>query len=515
MYTGEVQVREDSTVAALLSAADILRVRDLKQVCFQYLNDTLSSGNALARWRLAEKYKKTELADKCRTIAVNEFTKFNSPSNLRMITEDMMEALLSSDELNVQSESTVCDILVNWLQVHSDDGSAPAMRPERMLRFIRWSGVSEDYIKTKLNQNKILINDAACRELLIKVMTYLESNQCQQFEGLLTHHRPSTRLENSLVTFGSDSGAQTSSEVCRISLQRTDDVMTLSSIPTLNLSNESAAAYCFNDTTVYVTGAGVAPYKKTWKLHTQKGWEACADMRIGRQAHCVAAINSMLYVLGGWSGEDNEILRNVERYNTNTDTWSSACDLRYAVDSAACVTYRKKIYMFGGEDSNLEPLSAVQVYTPGQLGWRLMDTPMPRGCAEIRAIMWETSVLLFSCTTCFIYNFETKIWQERQQYRTNTGGFAATLDNNTVFIAGGGSLQGGGGGDEDDDEPIWTCSRDVRSVSVLDVVNDRLAVWSQHAQLRNPSVTRAYVLLSLDLGKQIRDNLSVINTSLS
>ena len=56
----------------------------------------------------------------------------------------------------------------------------------------------------------------------------------------------------------------------------------------------------------------------------------------------LALLDGFVYAVGGWEGTSR--LDSVERYNPETNTWSSIPNLRMAVTSPAVITNEGKIY---------------------------------------------------------------------------------------------------------------------------------------------------------------------------
>jgi len=189
-----------------------------------------------------------------------------------------------------------------------------------------------------------------------------------------------------------------------------------------------------------------------------------------RPHHCAAVVNSKLYVLGGMNNnmvdDEESTLSSVDSYNIDTDVWSLAGHLIHAVYGSACATYNNNIYVFGGENSDKEPVDYVQVYDTSQKCCTLMDLPMPHVCKLIKAVLWETSVILFGHDTCFIYNFETQTWQERKQFKTGVVLFEIVLDNGMVFISSGAAIKG----DDERMKVIKSTDTIIKIVSVYDII---------------------------------------------
>jgi len=390
-----------------------------------------------------------------------------------------MKLMLADDNLDIRNEVEVSDALMKWLQVQWDAGHKVHLN--HLLPLIRWSGVSIDYIKSNLLPNTFL-SDQESRKFLTNVMRYLTSGV--QFKGLQTFHRPSTGVENCMLTFGLRDNQGESNTLCRINLQHPDDVTTLTEIPTVL---HHASDVCLIRDTLYVTGIGIEPCKQVWKWNLSSGWTRCADMLQGQMQHCAAVFDSTLYVLGGMNLIDGEI-SGVEKYDTEMNEWSRNVDLCQAVGLATCVTYKNSIYVFGGRNSEGEVLS-LQMYNPRQNSCIVMFRKIPQNY-RIRKepLMWETSVILIGAETCFIYNFESQEWHERRQFGAGILFFAATLDNGIVYVAGGGVYKPHG--------TDWGVHTDeVKCVPVSDIIEDKPAVWKHHAKLPKPARILAYTSL--------------------
>jgi len=472
MYTGEVLVSTNN-IESLISAAAILEMNDLKTICFCFLEDILSKDDA----RKYLNNRHSRLVQKYQNHALGDLTELMLSPRLLSTSEALMKVILSADNLEVKSEVEVCEVLMKWLEVQTEAGQE--VHSDQLLPLIRWSGVSVNYVKSKLRRNTTLTSDPASLSFMTKVITYLMPGV--HFEGLQTFHRPSTGIDNFLMVIGLNDSFTSSSKVCRISLQHPDRVANqLTAIPT-KLKVYSAACAC-NDT-VYVTGSGTT-FSETWKWNAERGWVKCSDMLNGRRAHCVAVVESTLYALGG---QMNRPTNSVESYNIDTNIWSPAGYLMHAVSFSGCVVYKKSIYMFGGQNAHFKVVDHVQVYNPAHESCTLMSKPMPRAYLSMNAVLWETSVILLGHENCFIYNFATQTWQERERFKTEINGFATTLDNSTVYVAGGFK---------------WSMLQrkytdEIKSVSVLDIMKNRQPIWRHHGKLPRAAVIFSSVSISL------------------
>jgi len=488
MYTGEVLVTEDN-IESLLSAADILSMCDLTKVSYRFMSETLNIENALLYWRLANIYEMTLLTHCCQKQVEKEIAELLTTElthTLVNATEVIITAILSSNDLNVKHEEEVCEVLMKWLHIQAEHEHE--VHPDQLLKLLRWSGIGADYIKSSLSQNATITADIPSTDFLTKVSAYLLSGV--QFEGLQTFHRAATGRENCLMTLGMSNSVKMMTDIGRISLTHPDSVTTLDKLPTV--MNAQSTACVLNDT-VYVTGTGSGSYKEMWTYNAAAGWKQLTDMLTVRRIHCVAVVESTLYLLGGKvESEDSvNVIKSVETYNTKTSKWSPGGNLVHAVYNAACVTYRNAICLFGGEDSDKLAVDHVQVYNTVKKGCTLM-APMPQAHDALRGMLWEMSVILLGRNTCLIYNFETRTWLEREPFKTGVHLFAAVLDNGTIFIAGGGVSKRDG-----ENNKTWTYTDEIKSVAVMDIIEDKEPVWIHHATLTKPGAIAAYVSIAL------------------
>jgi len=396
----------------------------------------------------------------------------------------MMSEILKTDDVRVTSEVVVCETLMQWLRVQTEAGNV--VHPEELLVLVRWSGIGIDYIKETLLRNEILINDTACLTFLSKVISFLMAGV--QFKGLRTFHRPSTEIANFLILLGFRDDQGMSRDVCRVNLSH-PEVTSLNSMPT-SIGSESAAC-TFNDS-LYVTGVGDAPFKELWKWDVLSGWIRCADLDIGRRRHVLSVVDSKLHAIGGWATDARAIVKSIESYNTKTNKWLPSGELIHAVSNAACVSYKNLIYIFGGQTIDNQAACHVQEYNTAQESCAVLDQPMPRAYYLMQAVLWESSAILLGRYTCFLYDFDTETWQERRHFKTNVVHFGSVLDNGAVYIAGGGI-------DKKDENNKWTWSYtdEVKCVDVVDVMENRPAVWKQHSKLPSRALMGAYSAMSL------------------
>ncbi len=109
-------------------------------------------------------------------------------------------------------------------------------------------------------------------------------------------------------------------------------------------------------------------------------WRTLAPMPTPRTEVAVAALNGLVYVIGGFE-VDGSASAKVEVYDPATDGWSEVTPLPEPRHHAAAVSYAPVIFVIGGFDASFaDPVQTVFAYDPMVDSWtRWTDMPTPRG----------------------------------------------------------------------------------------------------------------------------------------
>jgi len=484
LYTGGIEL-DITSVRRIVRLVEHLHLDGLKQLCMQFMTDTLDTGTCVQYWRVARDIKHLALESACGDLFSREFVNISKTSSLQDITEDMLKMTLNRDDLNVNSEIEVCEVLLKWFDENRQ--SERSTHPKELLSLVRWSGVNVEYIKSDMIQNETLIKDQECFGFMSKVISYRLSGI--QFPGLRTRHRTSTGLETCVVVIGVDSGDEITSDSWRVSLQSNKSAA-ISNIPTEMQFN---AVACANNSSLYVTGVG-DDFNETRRWDAVGGWTRCADMIQGRQAHCAAFVdNTSMYAFGGLSKSSPfTTLSSAEKYNTLTNKWTTVGQLANSFANAACVAYKTSVYLFGGYDGN-EVLDCMQEYNTTTQQCTILTQRLVLPCSGLRAVLCDKYVILMNSGTCQIFDLDQKTVQQRNQFAAGITSFGLALDNDTLFVIGGETSQM-----DEYGEVTSKCTDQVKCIPVNDVINHEQTVnWTQHAKLQSSASLHAFSVMTL------------------
>lgn len=109
-------------------------------------------------------------------------------------------------------------------------------------------------------------------------------------------------------------------------------------------------------------------------------WVSLADMPTARRGLGAAVVGNALYAIGGSTGTapcGGSPLAMVERYDIDTDTWSTRAPLPSPRSDLAAVAHGGKIYVFGGCLGTFAAINNVDVYDPVTDTWSTAPADMP------------------------------------------------------------------------------------------------------------------------------------------
>lgn len=183
-------------------------------------------------------------------------------------------------------------------------------------------------------------------------------------------------------------------------------------------------------------------------------WSLCADMPTGRGMAACAAVDGIVYVIGGNDREWNRWLRYNEAYNPQTNTWQPnlAPIPTWGPPRGllSATTVNGKIYCIGGDNSYENPsfLDNVDMYDPQTDGWVQLP-PIPYGGrGEHAAVELDGEIYLIGGLHSIggghevvahvdVYNPATGQWRQVEPMLTPRWLLSAVVLNGRIYAIGG------------------------------------------------------------------------------
>lgn len=168
-------------------------------------------------------------------------------------------------------------------------------------------------------------------------------------------------------------------------------------------------------------------------------WNSRTNMPTGRENAASAVVDSVIYVIGGWTDSDTAV---VEAYDPHTDAWSTKASMNVSRNNLTAVTLNNKIYAIGGW-SVITNTTAVEIYDPTTDSWST-GTPLPMGNNGFRAAVADGKIYTFGgwdgiadTNKVMMYDPIADMWTDRAPMPTARKGTAVATINNKIYVIGG------------------------------------------------------------------------------
>ena len=336
-YTGVVDVTVDN-VQALLSASTLLNLPNLRNVCCGFFQAHLDATNCLGIRALADLYSCVELENAAYRFICQRFLDVTKSDEFVQLPKQAIQDLLREDLLEVRSEDQIFEAVESWIL---NDFSHRRDFAVELLSNVRLPLVSLEYLESRVFPSKVIKMNADCQLLLAKVL----NETAQNLPRYMTVRRAQPQA---IYVIGGRNGTD-----CQLSsLERLDVHMNEWMCLEPMKHARTAVGACALNGLLYVVGGECAinaPHDDTMYVRyvecydpLVRQWITLAEIAIQRSFVAVAALNGLLYALGG---EDRTCSYNyAEQYDPKTNQWRALQCMRrkrsgsgVAVSEGACL----------------------------------------------------------------------------------------------------------------------------------------------------------------------------------
>jgi N-acetylneuraminic acid mutarotase len=179
-------------------------------------------------------------------------------------------------------------------------------------------------------------------------------------------------------------------------------------------------------------------------------WATLTPMPTARAAAAAAVFDNSIYVIGGRTSGAGPCsggpLANVERYDIDTDTWTTVAALPFPRSDLAAREHGGKIYVFGGCTGVFSGfLNDVSVYDPVKDTWTAGLAPMPTARASLVAgISGDNVYAIGGYNGTFpglnvneVYNISHNSWSTAAPMPTPRGEAGSHSHGGRIYVVGG------------------------------------------------------------------------------
>ncbi|KAK6176720.1 hypothetical protein SNE40_014964 [Patella caerulea] len=409
VYTETVDVSVEN-VQELLPAACLLQLTGVKQACCSFLEKQLDSSNCLGIKIFSESHSCNSLWQAAEYYSLRHFQEVISQDEFKTLPLEELERLISSDELQVNSEEPVFEAVLNWVKYEMVERQQYLAQ---LLQYVRLPLLSARYITDVIDYEPLVKSSHKCRDLLDEAKKF---HLRPDLRGQMNGPRMKTRIgtDDLLVVLGGFGSHQNLVDVvekynpktqswnrlpgltkrrryvsaasvngCVYVIGGYDGQSRLNSVECLDMTdNESnwvtvscmhhrrgLAGVCVYKDQVYVCGGfdGYARHTSMEKYNPViDQWTLLSGMAVSREGAGLVVAGDLIYCIGGYDGIN--LLDSAERYDPETEQWSTIATMSTQRSGAGVAVVNDVIYVCGGYDGN-EHLSTVECYNTTTGHW--------------------------------------------------------------------------------------------------------------------------------------------------
>ncbi|CAJ1082115.1 kelch-like protein 40b [Xyrichtys novacula] len=391
LYTSKINVTEQN-VQDIFAVANVYQIPSIFTVCVSFLQKRLSLSNCLAIFRLGLMLDCPRLAISARNYACERFQLISRDEDFLQLLPSELAAILTNDNLNVETEESVFEALMNWV---SRDAESREKELPGLLDCVRLRLVTEDFLKEKVESNKFISSN---QELQQKVQLVKdahagkfpevqknkdktedgaadgENEEKEEEEGLL----PGILNDNlrfgmfarNLILMVNDAGA--------VAYDPTGNDCFMASLSTQIPKNHASLVTKENQVFV-IGGLFYDEQNKEDPLSSyflqydpvNADWLGMPPLPSPRFLFGLGEAENSIFVLGGKELKDQErTLDSVLVYDRQSFKWGESDPVPYPVYGHQTISHHDVVYVIGGKGDSKNCLNKMSAYDALKFEWK-------------------------------------------------------------------------------------------------------------------------------------------------
>ncbi|VVC25222.1 BTB/Kelch-associated,BTB-kelch protein,BTB/POZ domain,Kelch repeat type 1,Kelch-type beta [Cinara cedri] len=383
-YSSGIRI-EESNVQNLLSAACLLQMNEIKQLCCKFLKSQLNSSTCLGIKAFAEKHYCFQLSNEANKYALKNFQEVVESKEFLLLPISELIDFISSDELIVKTEEQVFSATMSWVKYKPERRQSLS----KVLQHVRLPLINPKFLIRTVASDRLIRSDEECKSLIDEAKDYLLlPEERSLIQGPRTRHRIPTRKGELLFVAG---GLTVFSTLDSCGLY---DIVTKDwkEIAPMFKENRSLKVAVLNDS-IYIIGKNDDQLNDSsierFNPQTNRWFKDVPPLITNRVFMGVAVLDGYLYIVGGLLNK--KPINNVERYDPKENKWSIVAPMTTARCSVGAVALGDYLYAIGGLE-NVSTLASVERYDPRMNKWTVIAPMSERrrhlGCAAYNNMIY-------------------------------------------------------------------------------------------------------------------------------
>lgn len=352
-YTGKIEI-DSECVSSLVVSATKLNLLEIRGACIDFHSSNFGIYDVLNVAKFAETIACHELEIAADQYVNKNFSEIALTEGFMSLEFDDFMAIVSSSDIAVTSEEEVFEAAMRW--VKRMESSRVSYLP-RIMKEIRFSLISPDYLIDFVESEKIIKTSLECRDILDEAKNFHLGRK-----KLVQTQRKCRFVPKIYVISKSKLISKGTMQIFNLL-----NCQWISSEP-FTLEKEFFRVVSVNQD-IYVIGGKNGARKCLASVDVynirNKTWMTCAPMIYERSSFGVAVLGDCIYVCGGF---DRDTISNVESYSLTNGVWTEKSPMKAKRNSTHVAALNGKIYAIGGCDS-LFTLKSCESYDPLSDEW--------------------------------------------------------------------------------------------------------------------------------------------------
>ena len=385
IYTGQICINSEN-VLDILSVANYLKLDEVKEFCFEFLENFVTTNNCITILIIAKQYKNFTLRDKVyKHISDNYETITQTPAFLNLENDELFFIVYHLKTKFYVNDEVLCRSLLSWTK--HDEETRKRHFHSRLFKFVNVNKLSYSLVKDLLSESLIcnvseyfdLLNTKIklikCAETkILSVGGYYKRTRVKTVFSLhhetnvvypdlpipLDYHR-TLKINNFVYCIGGRTNTlKETNKVFSLNLNEAD--MKWNKMAKIKNKRYHHGAAVFNDTLVICGGYDGKKWLSSSEAYDAKlnKWNQISSLKQTRAANQLATCDGCLYTIGGYNG--NNYLSSVERLDGLNHSWKSVSSMQTPRSLSAAVSCDDVIYAIGGWNDILKALKSVEKY---------------------------------------------------------------------------------------------------------------------------------------------------------
>lgn len=360
-YTGDIEICVDN-VQEVLSAASLLQMKQVQDICCEFLKKQLDATNCLGIKTFAEANGCHQLSDVIDTFARIHFQEVAAGSEFLNNNWENIGSLILSSDLNVKSEKDVYTSVIEWVK---QDPSERSRHLPRLLEHVRLPMLPIPFLMIEVDKESLIKQSIECRDLVDEAKRY--HLLPEQRDVRSTNPRFSQRKSTVGTVFAV--GGKESSESITRSVETYNFFENRWKEATGMIVRRQQLGVGVLDSKVYAVGGSDGSLRLSSVECFDPAtnfWSFVAPMSTCRSGVGVGVLGGAMYAAGGYDGRS--CLNTVERFDLEKNLWSPIDQMSTRRSFPGVAVFGNKLYIFGGNDGT-SFLNVVECYDPHINRW--------------------------------------------------------------------------------------------------------------------------------------------------